>query len=154
MASKSYYGMTRKDAQGNMFSTLADRDMAIKTQAFDDLSAFRSEQADKAKRQTALSGSFSEMAEASSGMGKEFFTGLSAGLKTRADLAKIEADKITEFDPLKSAADYQDELEKNMNPLNQIFGNVGSGVSDVVGGISKGLGDIGSALGGLFGGMK
>jgi len=50
-------------------------------------------------------------------LGRDVLAGLSAGAGISSGLMGIEGKKITEWDPLKAASEYHDELTTSMSPL-------------------------------------
>ena len=121
--------------------------------AFEALSSFRSEELNRGEKLASRSDTFFDLAKSvdvGNFMGAPVYTGgrdlrlsnmvISAGLGGAARGATREGSKISVFDEFRSADSYMDELEKSRDPFQVLIGNVGRGLTDVLGSIGQGLG--------------
>ena len=143
-----FYGMRgsfqeRVDAMkgGMPLSERSRRDKAISdmkdtSEAFGELTKFRSKQRRKAKRIGDISDSFADLAgtvdvgkfagaPVYTG-GRDFLAGISSGLNLGAMSAERKGGKVDVFDPFEDASTYMNQIESSMNPIeslvNRLFG--------------------------------
>jgi len=106
------------------------------SEAFGELTKFRSKQRRKAKRIGDIADSFSDLAgtvdvgkfagaPVYTG-GRDFLAGISSGLNLGAMSAERKGGKVDVFDPFEDAGTYMNKIESSMNPIeslvNRLFG--------------------------------